>query len=78
MSKTIRFGARGNRVALQDRIDRHVLHRHTNAWYQHAIIADAEGKRIALELSPGQARTEPSNVSFRSGAPGFGRRLPPR
>ena len=78
MGKTLRYGSKGNRVALLDRMDRFAIHRRTDAWYQHSLLADRTAAEVAFEVSPGQRRVPPNYVTYRDTAPGFGRRLPSR
>lgn len=78
MGKTLHYGRRGNRAALEARINRHVLHRGTAAYFDAVQAAAIEAVGVANEVTRQAMGPQRSYVTFRDDAPRFGRRLPPR
>jgi hypothetical protein len=80
MGKTLHYGSKGVRSALEDRINRLVLRRGTDAHFD--AVCRWQGEKVAREVTRHVMGPEPvaphKNFVFRDSAPGFGKRLPPR
>lgn len=77
MSKTLHFGSRPIDQHIANRIDRHVIRRHTVCGFQRLqeLAAEDYARHVAWEVTPGQRRS-PSlpKVTYAASAPGFGKR----
>jgi hypothetical protein len=75
MGKTVHYGSKGNRVALQDRINRHVLHRGTAAHFDAMLEQQAFNVAVEVTREVMGRQVRYCQPSYRSTAPGFGSRL---
>ena len=76
MSKTLNYGSRNaDRIALAQRIDKHVIRRHTRAGYDRCMELSAQdfARHVALSVSPTIAGAP--QVTYRDRSVVFGQRM---